>query len=108
MMPDYLQAMLPLTLVLALLAGAAWLLQKLSKPRLGSKTLLTLQASISVGQRERVVVLEVAGQWLVLGVAPGQVNTLLHLPTPPVVETGPTSALAQSWLEKYRILRNEP
>jgi flagellar protein FliO/FliZ len=103
MMQDYLHALLPLALVLALLASAAWLLQKLSKPRLGSKSLLTLQASISVGQRERVVVLEVDGQWLVLGVAPGQVNTLLHLPSPPVVEP----QLAQSWLEKYKVIRNE-
>ena len=35
---------------------------------------------VSVGTRERVVVLEVADTWLVVGVAPGQVQTLHTLP----------------------------
>jgi len=35
-----------------------------------------------LGQRERVVIVEVAGTWLVLGVAPGQVSKLHELPAP--------------------------
>ena len=37
-------------------------------------------SSTSVGQRERVVVVEVAGQWLVLGVTPQNIHTLHTLP----------------------------
>ena len=97
---------MPLLLVLSLIAGAAWLLKRLTKRNSGHAALLTIQAAISVGPRERVVVLEVGGQWLVLGVAPGQVNTLLSLPLPPIVNPDSTPAskieLAQSWLERYR------
>jgi flagellar protein FliO/FliZ len=110
MMTNFLQVIMPLLLVLGLIAGAAWLLQRLTKRNSNHPTLLTIQAAISVGPRERVVLLEVAGQWLVLGVAPGQVSTLLTLPSPPVTSTNTTQAtpiatpleLAQSWLERYR------
>ncbi len=110
MMTNFLQVIMPLLLVLGLIAGAAWLLQRLTKRNSGHAALLTIQAAISVGPRERVVLLEVGGQWLVLGVAPGQVSTLLTLPSPPVVnpDMTPTTALAtklelaQSWLERYR------
>jgi len=37
-------------------------------------------SSVMVGQRERVVVVEIGGQWLVLGVAAGQVRALHTLP----------------------------
>lgn len=99
---DYLQALLPLALVLSLIAAAAWLLQRLTKPKLGKAALLNIQAAISVGPRERVVLLEVAGQWLVLGVAQGQVNTLLTLPAQNIAETNSNqSESALSWLERY-------
>jgi len=58
----------------------------------------------AVGTRERVVLVEVAGQWLVLGVAPGQVRTLANLPRP---DNLPPEAPAPSpvppfagWLER--------
>lgn len=98
----FLQALLPLSLVLALIAAAAWLLQRITKPKSGKAALLNIQAAISVGPRERVVLLEVAGQWLVLGVAPGQVNTLLTLPAQDVPDFKINSSeSAQSWLERY-------
>jgi len=106
MMTNFLQVIMPLLLVLGLIAGAAWLLQRLTKRNSGHTALLTIQSAISVGPRERVVLLEVGGQWLVLGVAPGQVSTLLTLPSPPVANPDTTPAtqfgLAQSWLERYR------
>jgi len=49
------------------------------------------------------VLLEVGGQWLLVGVAPGQVNTLLHLPGPPAQDDHQTStpANAATWLNTY-------
>ena len=60
-----------------------------------------------VGQRERVVVVEVGGSWLVLGVAPGQVRALHTLPAQTPLETPsaglqgttPASAFSQKLLE---------
>lgn len=104
MMGSLLQITLALGLVLGLIAAAAWLLQRLYQPRTGQGALIQLHASAALGARERVVLLEVGGQWLLVGVAPGQVNTLLQLPAPPTDLLGqaadPRSA-ANSWLNNY-------
>ncbi len=75
-----LQALLGLGVVLALIWGAAWLMRRL-QPAMGTHGgTLKVVATQSVGQRERVVVLEINEQWLVVGVAPGSVNALATLP----------------------------
>ena len=70
------QTGLGLVLVLALLFGLAWLAKRfgLQRPLGGGN--VRIVGSAAVGQRERVVVVEVAGDWVVLGVAPGQVRSL--------------------------------
>jgi flagellar protein FliO/FliZ len=102
-MANLLQVTLSLGLVVAVIAGAAWLAQRLRQPQHGQRALIRVQAAASVGTRERVVLLEVAGQWLLVGVAPGRVNTLLHLPGPPEPASPESHAPAgaASWLNTY-------
>ncbi|WP_353192883.1 flagellar biosynthetic protein FliO [Pandoraea pnomenusa] len=70
------QTGLGLVLVLALLFGLAWLAKRfgLQRPLGGGN--VRIVGSAAVGQRERVVVVEIAGDWVVLGVAPGRVSSL--------------------------------
>ena len=76
-----LQATLGLALVLGMILAVAWVAKRLAPGALrGTGVPLTIVASQSVGQRERVVVVEIADQWLVLGVAPGRVSALSTLP----------------------------
>jgi len=74
------QLFLGLGMVLAMLAGSLWLLKKLVAPRGENAGLLRVVGATAVGTRERVVVVEVGGTWLVLGVAPGQVSALAEVP----------------------------
>lgn len=87
-----LQAGLGLALVLAMIFGCAWLARRFGLQAGGSSRLLKVVASAMVGQRERVVVVEVGGQWLVLGVAAGQVRALHNMPaqTIPEADAAPT------------------
>jgi len=75
----YLQATLALAFIVALLLGLAWLAKKAS----GSKGLgqggMKIIGSLGLGPRERVVLLEVGNEWLVIGVVPGQIRTLHRL-----------------------------
>lgn len=75
-----LQVILGLGLVLAVMAGCAWLLRRFGglqrKPGGGIKVI----GGSAVGQRERVVLVEVADTWLVIGVAPGHVTALHSMP----------------------------
>lgn len=72
------QMLLGLALVVALLLASLWLLKRVAGPRGGAGPLKVLGVT-AVGARERVVMVEVAGKVLVLGVAPGRVNTLHSL-----------------------------
>ncbi len=71
-----LQVTFGLLLVLGMIGGLAWAVARLGRLRPTSNATVRVIAAASVGPRERVAVVEVAGQWLVLGVAPGSVNLL--------------------------------
>jgi flagellar protein FliO/FliZ len=87
-----------LLLIVGLILALGWLARRM--PGFGggaaSKTGLRLVASLPVGARERVVVVEVGGTQLLLGVGAGGVRTLHTLDEPlPESATGAPSPFAQ-------------
>jgi flagellar protein FliO/FliZ len=92
--PGLIQATLGLALVLAVIWAAAWLLRRIAPVGASSRSPIKLIATQAVGQRERVVLVEVADQWLLLGVAPGQVTALQTLPKSSLPESEPRGPLA--------------
>lgn len=70
------QMLVSLALVVALIGGLFVLLRRL-QARAGGAGSIRALAALSVGTRERVVLLEVAGRQLLVGVAPGRVQALL-------------------------------
>jgi len=69
-----------LIVVLALMAGSAWLLKRFGLAKTAGNSTIKIVGGVSVGNRERVLVLEVADQWIVVGVAPGRVSSIATLP----------------------------
>lgn len=74
------QVILGLAVVLALVAATAWLLKRFSSMGTASSGIIRVIGAAAVGQRERIVLVEVAGTWLLVGVAPGQVRMLHTMP----------------------------
>jgi len=74
-----LKMVLGLTVVLAVMALITWLLKRMLPGAGGQQSVVRIVGGVSVGSRERVVVVEVAGRWIVVGVAPGQVNGIANL-----------------------------
>ena len=68
-----------LALVLGLIVAAGWFMKRFSIGPAASG-LVKVVAGAAVGQRERVVVVEVGDTWMVLGVAPGRVSALHTMP----------------------------
>lgn len=77
-----LQPLLALIAVLALILACAWLLRRVQRPQAGGAAPLRLRGQLAVGPRERVVLIEVADQWIVAGVSAGNVRPLAVLPRP--------------------------
>ena len=80
-----LNLVLGLVFLLALIVFAAWLVKRMGGIQWPGARAMKVVAALSVGPRERVVLVEVGGQQLLLGVAPGCVN-LLHRFDEPIVE----------------------
>jgi flagellar protein FliO/FliZ len=101
-----LQVFVGLVAVLALIAGTAWVAKRFGVMHGGTTGILQIVSSASVGTRERIVVVEVGDSWLVVGVAPGNVNALMTLPrgtasaASPVLQPGSFAARLQKLLEK--------
>ncbi|MFA7238747.1 MAG: flagellar biosynthetic protein FliO [Sulfuricellaceae bacterium] len=96
------QVLLGLLLVLAAVAATAWLLRRISLGQSVMGNAVRVVGGVALGQRERLVLVEVGETWLLLGVAPGQVNALHTMPRPEnaaQVET-PSSVVAAfpAWL----------
>ena len=71
-----LQITLSLLLVLVVILAIGWLLKRMNVAQQGSANLLQVIGSVAIGQRERVILLEVNDTWLLIGVGPGQIRTL--------------------------------
>ena len=70
------QIIFSLLLVLAAIVAVGWLLKRMNVAQQGTGNLLKVVGSVAVGQRERVVLVEIDDTWLVIGVGPGQIRTL--------------------------------
>lgn len=98
------QMLIGLTAVIALVFGLAWLARRLGVPLHETSPLLKRVASLTVGARERVLIVEVADQWLVLGVTTQSIQTLHQLPkgeVPAAPANGLTNGFA-ALLQKAR------
>jgi flagellar protein FliO/FliZ len=85
-----------LLFVLGLIFALAWLARRLPGVAGGSHRALRVVASLSLGPRERVVVVDVGGTQLLLGVGAGGTRALHTLDAPlPEAEAPRTPAFAQ-------------
>ena len=85
---SFLQFALGLAMVLGLIVAAGWFAKRFQIGPAASG-LVKVISGAAVGQRERVVVVEVGDTWMVLGVAPGRVNTLHTMPRGTVAAVPP-------------------
>ena len=76
------QLTLGLLLVLALIAAVAWVLKRSGRFQTTAGGGLRILGGLSMGPRERVVLLQVGDTQLLVGVAPGRVQTLHVLNEP--------------------------
>ena len=82
---NLLQLTFGLLVVLAAIVGSAWLLRRYGRLQSGAAGALRVIGGLSMGPRERVVLIQVGAQQLLLGVAPGSVQ-MLHVLAEPVPE----------------------
>ncbi|WP_036169452.1 flagellar biosynthetic protein FliO [Massilia sp. 9096] len=87
-----LQTLFAMIVVLAALGALAWFLKRYGPKASGANANVKIVGSLNLGGRERLLVVEVGNQWIVVGASPGRVNGLATMPRQEGVE--PTAALS--------------
>ncbi len=97
-----------LLVVLAMLFAVAWFLKRFAVTQKIPGGSIKVIAGAAVGQRERVVLVEVGETWLVVGVAPGHVSALHTMPKVDIPEEAPPipEKKFSSWLKQVAERRN--
>ncbi|GAB3390947.1 FliO/MopB family protein [Azotobacter armeniacus] len=92
---------LALALVMGLIVLCSWLLRRIGPARPWPGQHLRVIGSTLLGQRERLVIVEVQDTWLVLGVTAGQISKLHELPAPPAAPTDTPSVAGDTFAERF-------
>ena len=108
-----LQTIFALMFVLALLIGLAWFMKRYGPKVMGGNNKMRVVSSLNLGGRERIVLVEVADQWIVVGASPGRINALAtmprqegELPQLATTQNGPAAANFSEWLKQTIEKRN--
>ena len=94
-----------LLLVLTIICAIAWVLKRYAYHTTNTAGAIKIIASAGVGQRERIVLVEVENTRLVLGVAPGRVNTLYCIDN--VSNESPGNVQSESTHSKFQKQLNQ-
>lgn len=76
------QVLIALVLVIAAIAGSAWMLRRFGPSQMGPGGAMRVVGGVMIGPRERLVLVEVKDTWLIVGVAPGHVSSVHSMPRP--------------------------
>lgn len=100
------QVTLGLVAVLGLIFGAAWFVKRYSVLPGAAGSAMRVVSVLPMGQREKLVLVQLGEQQLLLGVAPGRISTL-HVLEEPLEALKADSVAAGSFSERFRAALKE-
>jgi flagellar protein FliO/FliZ len=95
-----------LLVVVGLVFFLAWLVKKMQLVQSSNNGLIKIVSAISVGQRERIALIQVGDEQLLIGLTPGRIDKLHTLEK--AIETGDQSMpVSSSFQQKFQQLLNK-
>lgn len=103
-----LQTVVALLVVIGVVFLAGYLLRKVNGGRgFGSSGPLRVVGGLMIGTRERIVLVEIADTWIVVGLVPGQIRTLHTLPKGELKAASDGERHFAQWLKQITERKNE-
>lgn len=96
-----LTVILGLAAVVALIFALAWALKRMGASHVTGTQSMKILSGMSVGPRERIVLVQVGEQQLLLGVAPGSVSSLHAFDEPVVTDTSEPTGEFQTKMRQF-------
>jgi len=82
------QVLFGLLVVLALIVGMGWLFKRFSQGGFLGQNLMNVVATMPLGTRERLIVVDLNGQQILLGISPGRITNLHTFDEPLICADG--------------------
>lgn len=98
-----LQMVAGLALVVILIFGLAWAVRRFGNVNVNARGALRVVGALSMGARERVVLIEAGDKQILLGVAPGRVQTLHVLDEPIKLQTAGGTTPVSGFADRLRV-----
>lgn len=98
-----LQILSALVFVIFVMLAAAWAFKRISPINNNNKVTVKVVGGTNIGHREKIMVIEVANQWIVVGVTANQINTLSTMEKIEIEPENVTTSSAtpfSHWLKK--------
>ncbi len=89
-MKDFITTFLFLFLIIVCIFFFAWFLKRMGLSQGSGNQLIKIISTIAVGQKERISLIEVGGQQILIGISPGNIQKIMVLDTPLQVKELPT------------------
>jgi flagellar protein FliO/FliZ len=96
-----------LLVILGLIFALAWVVRKMGQGGLMNNSHIKVVSAMPLGTRERLVVIDIAGQQLLLGITATQINTL-HVFPEPVIHQPDSSGQSEFGKKLLAILQQKP
>jgi flagellar protein FliO/FliZ len=103
-MNPLIQTSLSLLVVLGVIVGFAYVIRRLQLKLPGNQSLIHVKSSIALGSKERLALIEVNGEWILIGITGSSINHILTLQRPPDINLE-TSTSNPSWLQTYLTIK---
>ena len=101
------QVFIALVLVLLLILALGWLLKRVSQTQAMGGKQIKLVAHLPLGNRERIALIDVAGQQLVVGITPQNIQTL-HTFDEPVVDINQQKVKPSEFSQRLKSFLQNP
>ena len=95
-----------LILVVVVIFALAWLVKKFNLAQQSHGGLIRIVAGVSIGTRDRIVLLQVGEEQILVGLTPGRIEKL-HTLAEPLNPAGEASAASTSFAEKINRLMGD-
>lgn len=102
-----LQTLTGLVFVVCMIFALGWLARRMNLTGLQRNQHCRILATMPVSAREKVILVDIAGQQLLLGVAPGNITTL-HAFDKPVIETAEPASTSAAVKSQSRLAATSP
>jgi flagellar protein FliO/FliZ len=96
---NYMQMFFGLFIVIGLIVGMAWFMRRMGNMSAVGAGNLKVVGGVSVGQRERIVLVQAGDTQLLVGVGPGTIRTL-HVMDEPIVNVSQGGTPSSGFAEK--------